>query len=273
MRLLLALLAALCLGACSALKLAYQNADTYLRYQADKYFAFRDEASLELDRRIAAFLEWHRAHALPEYARQSEEASRRMLRGIKREDLEWAYDAFRGHVRGALGRAGREMAPLLDALSAEQIARVERQLAEENRKFAREQLQGTVEERRERRFRRNLKRLEEWFGPLTDEQAERVRRYALTPGASELHDEDRKRRQREFVEILRGREARKRLAQWAADWEEGREPAYARATRETREAYFDLLLDLDRTLSPEQRHHAARRMSRFAADFVALAER
>jgi uncharacterized protein DUF6279 len=266
------ILAALCLTACSGLKLAYQNADTYLRFQADKYFAFQDDASLELDRRIAAFLDWHRAEALPQYAKASEEASRRMLRGIKREDLEWAYDVFRGHARGTLRRAGREMAPLLDALSAGQIARLEQRLADENRKFAREQLQGTVEERSERRYRRNLKRLEEWFGPLSAEQAERVRGYALTPTDSELHDRDRKRRQAEFVAILRARAARQRLAEWAADWDGGRDPAYAQAARQLREAYFDLLLDLDRSLTPQQRQHAARRMSEYAATFASLAQ-
>jgi hypothetical protein len=165
------------------------------------------------------------------------------------------------------------MAPLLDRLTPEQIAHLEQRLAEENRKFAREQLHGTVEERSQRRFKRNLQRLEEWFGPLTDEQAERVRRYAHLPLAGELHDRDRKRRQAEFVGILRAREAQKKLAAWAQDWEGGREPAYARAARAIREAYFELLLDLDRTLSPEQRRHAAARLSEYSATFASLAAR
>jgi hypothetical protein len=270
---LLAFLAALLLGGCSVTRLAYENADTYLRWQANRFFDFEGEAAAELDRRIAGFLAWHRAHALPEYAKFADEAGRRMLRGIKRADLEWAYDSFRAQVRGALGTAGREIAPLLDRLSSEQIAHLESRLAEENRKFAREQLQGNVEERSERRFKRNLKRLEEWFGPLDDAQAERVRRYARTALSGEMHDQDRKRRQREFVGMLRAREANKKLATWAADWEAGREPAYAKSSLAVREAYFELLLDLDRTLTPEQRRHAAGRMSEFAATFASLAQR
>ena len=187
----LALLAVVLLSACSVTRLAYEHADTYLRWQANKYFDFEGEPAVELKARIAAFLGWHRAHALPEYAKYAEEASRRMLRGIKREDLEWGYDSFRAHVRGTLGAAASEMAPLLDRLSPEQIGHLEQRLAEENRKFAREQLHGTVEERSERRFKRNLKRLEEWYGPFSHEQAERVRRYARTPLSAELHDRDR----------------------------------------------------------------------------------
>lgn len=267
------LAAALLLSSCSALEIAYENADTYLRWQANKYFDFEGDARVELDRRIDAFLGWHRARALPEYAKAADEASRRMRRGITRTDLEWAYDSFRAHARGALGAAASEMAPLLDALSAAQIAHLEQRLAEENRKFAREQLQGTVEEHTDRRFRRNLKRLEEWYGPLSDEQAERVRRYARTPFPGELHDRDRRRRQAEFIEIVRARRARATLAAWAQDWEAGRDPAYAKASRAARDAYFELLLDLDRTLSPGQRRHAAARMGEYAATFASLAAR
>jgi len=269
---LLALSALFLLEACSVTKFAYEHADTWLRWQANKYFDFEGEAATELDRRIAAFIGWNRAHALPEYAKLAGEASRRMLRGIKREDLEWGYDAFRAHVRGALGAAAAEIAPLLDRLTPEQIAHLEARLAEENRKFARENLQGTVEDRSERRVERNVKRLEHWFGALSDEQLEQVRRYdARAPRSAGLRERDRKRRQAELLAMLRAREARQKLAGWAENWEGGREPAYARAALETREAYFDLLLALDRTLAPAQRLKAAERLREYSATFASLA--
>ena len=271
-RLLFALL--FLLQGCSMTRFVYDNADGFLRWQANSYFDFRGEQSDDSDRRIAAFLGWHRAKALPEYANFAEEAARRMLRGVKRADLEWAYDSFRAHVRGALGAAANEMAGLLDRLSPEQIAHLERRLAEENRKFAREQLQGTVEERHKRRVKRNQERLEEWFGPLSDAQVERVRRYsARAPFSADLRDRDRKRRQAEFVEILRARQAKQRLAAWSVDFEGGRESAYIKAAQETRDAYLELLLDLERTLTPEQRRAAAAHMREYAATFTSLSRR
>ncbi|MEW6687701.1 MAG: DUF6279 family lipoprotein [Pseudomonadota bacterium] len=273
MRAVLVLLLVL-LQACSPTRFVYDNADTFLRWQANSYFDFHDEQADDLDRRIAAFLAWHRAEALPQYARFAEEAAGRLLRGLQRADLEWGYDTFLAHVRGALGAAGARMADLLDRLSAEQLAHLEQRLADENRKFAREQLQGTVEERRQRRLKRNLERLEEWFGPLSDAQAGRVRAYSeRAPLGGELRERDRRRRQKEFVEMLRAREARKRLSAWASAWDGGREPAYQKAARETREAYFDLLLDLDRMLAPGQRAAAAARMREYAASFGALSRR
>lgn len=273
-RTILFLLLAALLQGCSVTRIAYDNADVFLRWQANSYFDFHGEQSDELDRRLAAFVAWHRAKALPNYARLAEEASARMLRGVKREDLEWGYDAVQARVREALAAAGAESAALLDGLSAEQIAHFEQRLADENRKFVKEQVQGTLEERQQRRVTRNVERLEEWYGSLNDAQVERVRLYsARAPFSAELRDRDRRRRQAELLAMLRAGEARQRLAQWAAAWDGGREPAYAEASRATAAEYFDLLLDLDRTLSAEQRAHVALRLRRYAELFDSLARR
>ncbi|MEK6243479.1 MAG: DUF6279 family lipoprotein [Pseudomonadota bacterium] len=260
------------LQGCSVTRVAYNNADVYLRWQANSYFDFQGEQSEQLDQRLGAFLAWHRVKALPEYARLGEDAAARMLRGLKREDLEWSYDAVRAQIRQALGAAASEAAGLLDRLSPEQISHLEHRLVEENRKFAKEHVQGTVEERHQRRVKRNIERLEEWFGSLSDAQLERVRRYsARAPFSAELRERDRKRQQAEFVAMLRAREARRRIVQWTQDWDSGREPAYAEASRATRAEYIDLLLDLDRTFSAEQREHAASRLKRYASLFQSLA--
>ncbi|MGE3677328.1 MAG: DUF6279 family lipoprotein [Burkholderiales bacterium] len=263
---LVAVLAALLLSACSAIQVGYRNADTFLRWQANSYFDFEGEQSAELEGRIASFLAWHRSSALPRYRAILEEAAARTGRGLAREDLQWGYDAVRAQIDEALRAAAAEAAPLLDRLPAGKITHLERRLAEDNRKFARRFLAGTSEERRERRLKRNLERLEDWLGGLTDAQVARVRQYAnRTPLSAELRDRDRKRRQAEFVTMLRKREAGRRLSDWSVEWERSRAPEHAAATREQLAAYFDLLLELDRMLSPEQRAHAVNRL-RFYAD-------
>jgi len=266
-----ALAAMLLLAGCSVTRLAYNNADVFLRWQANHYVDFQGEQDEELDRNVAAFLSWHRAKALPQYARLAGEAAARVLRGIKPEDLDWGYDAVRVQVREALGAAAVEAAGLLDRLGPEQVAHLERRLAQDNREFAKEQINGTMEERHKRRVKRNVERLEEWFGSLSEAQVERVRHYsARAPFSAELRLADRKRRQAEFIAMLRAREARRRLQAWLQDWEGGREPAYVEAARATRAEYVALLLDLDRTLAAEQREHLAQRLKRFAGLFDSL---
>ena len=266
----LALTAVLLCG-CSAVQLGYRNADTFLRWQANAYFDFEGEQSEELDRRIAAFLGWHRSRALPQYVKFLEDATARSARGVSREDLVWGYDAIRAQLQEGLRMAARESAPLLDRLAPGQVAHLERRLEEDNRKFAKDFLAGTPEDRRKRRLKRNIERLEDWVGTLSEAQVERVRAYSdRAPPTEAMRDRERRRRQSEFVAMLRAREAGRRLADWAANWEGGREPQYAAAAKAQVAEYFNLLLDLDRTLSAAQREHLVRQMRGYAEDFAAL---
>lgn len=275
LRLAAALAAAWALGGCSALQLAYENADFWLRWRAGSYLDVHGKAAEDLDARIDDFLLWHRAKALPAYARLSEEAARRVAAGaVSREDVVWGYDSFIGQARESLRAAAERIAPLLDGLSAEQIRHMEQRFAEDNRKFAKEFLRGSEAERRKRRAKRVVERLEDWVGELSQAQLERVAQYsARAPLYDELRERDRRRLQAEFLRIVRAREARKRLPERAAHWDAGRDPAYAAVVENARQAYLSLLLDLDRTLSAEQRAQLVAHFQRYARDFSVLAAR
>jgi hypothetical protein len=118
---------------CSTVRFAYNNADIYLRWQLGKYLDVQDAQLEEVEQHIAAFLAWHRANALPQYIRLVNEASSRFARGISQEDLVWGYDSLQAQVLQAVRAAAGEMADLLDRLTPEQIAYMERRFAEDNR--------------------------------------------------------------------------------------------------------------------------------------------
>ncbi len=270
-------LAALCLVAlvagCSALGFAYNNADTWLRWQAGRFLDLDAGQTWELDARIDAFLGWHRAEALPQYARLAEEAVARLERGASRDDLDWGYDAVRAQARAGLRRAGAELGDFLDRLTPAQVAHLESRFAAENRKYAEQWLAGTNGERRERRHARIVKVLEDWLGELSDAQRERIRQYSEgTPLQAEGRDADRRRRQAELLAMLRARESKGRVGEWAAHWERGRDPGFAAANRAATERFLGLLAELERSLSPAQRAHAVRRLRGYARDFQVLAE-
>ncbi len=269
-------LAAVCLLAlaagCSALGFAYDNADTWLRWQAGRYLDLDSGQTRELDARVDAFLAWHRAEALPRYAHLAEEAVARLERGASRDDLVWGYDAIREQSRAALRRAGAELGDFLDRLAPAQITHLEARLAQENRKYAERWLAGTPAQRRERRNRRIVEVLQDWLGELNDAQRERIREYnGRAPLNAEGRDRDRRRRQAELLVLLRARASAGRVGDWAADWERGRDPGFAAANRAAARDFIDLLADLERSLSPAQRQHAVRRLRGYARDFQVLA--
>jgi len=271
LRLAAALVAGAVLSGCSAVRLAYDNADTYLRWRASAYVDVQGEAADELDERIDAFFDWHRAKALPNYARLSEEAAIRLGRGLSAGDLVWGYDALMAQAQEGLRAAATQVAPMLDRLTAEQVAQLERRLAEDNRKFARENLRGSEAERRKRRAREMQNRLEEWVGRLNQAQVERVRQYAERAPLTDMHrDRDRKRLQAEVLAMVRKRDATKRLPDLAANWEEGRDPAFLQLNQAWRKEFYALLIDMDRSLTPAQRAKAVANFRRYAEDFSVL---
>jgi hypothetical protein len=270
-RLAAALLLALLAG-CSAVEFAYNNADTYLRWQAGRYLDLGDAQAEEFNARLAAFLAWHRAQALPQYARLAEEAGARLARGASQTDLVWGYDAIRQQSGEGLRRAGAELGDFLDRLSPAQIEHLERRFAEDNRKVARESLEGTPAERRSRRLKRIVHAMEDWLGELSDAQRARVRQFNDgAPLNGELRDRERRRRQAELLAMLRARDSGRRLAGWTAEWDRGREPAFAAANRAIMDGFFAMLADVERTLSVRQREMAIARLREYARDFDMLA--
>ena len=260
------------LAGCSAVEFAYNNADTWLRWQAGSYLDLGDAQAEEFNRRLGAFLAWHRAQALPQYARLAQDAGLRLQRGATLQDLVWGYDAIRQQSREGLRRAGVELGDLLDRLSSAQIEHLERRFAEDNRKYAREWLEGTPEERRGRRYKRLVHALEDWLGELSDAQRERVRQFNdSAPLNGELRERERRRRQAELLAMLRARESARRLPDWAAHWDRGREPGFAAANRAYVDSMLAMLADLERSLNPRQRDAAIARLREYARDFDLLA--
>ena len=76
---------ALLLAGCSATELAYNNADTLIRWQAGRYLDLKNPQAEEFNARLAAFLVWHRSTALPQYARLASEAGARLERAAATE--------------------------------------------------------------------------------------------------------------------------------------------------------------------------------------------
>ena len=274
LKILWALALAVTLCGCSTLRFAYENADTYARWRLGGYLNVQGEDADWLDDKVDEFHAWHRANELPKYARLTREAERRFADGISREDFIWGYDAVREQARESLRKAAQMVAPLLDRLTPEQIRYMERRIAEENRKFRRDYLRGTEQERRKKRAKLAVERLEDWVGKLSQAQVQRVREFAdRAPLLDELRENDRKRLQADVSQIIRAREAQKRLPTRVAEWERGRDPAYTAGIESWREHAVALIVDLDRSFTREQRARIAGNLRRYAEDFEALSSR
>ncbi|TSA16571.1 MAG: hypothetical protein D4R74_04310 [Betaproteobacteria bacterium] len=270
------LLALAALAGCGGARIAYNNADTVVRWMADDYFALEGVQDDEFKARLARFHAWHRNQELPRYSALAASAGEKLADGLTEQKLEWAWDSVMERYRHMARRAAPELAAVLVTLTPAQFEQLEKKYAKSDAEYARKHLKGGEAKQRERREERNLELMREWFGALSDEQEARLKSAsARLPQLAALRLQNRQRRQREFVELLKTHrnpaELEPGLRQWLGNWEHGAAPDYLRLSLQYRREYMQMLLELDRSLAPEQRAHAVARLNDYSQLFAALA--
>jgi hypothetical protein len=269
---------AVLLAACSMPRIAYNNADTLLRYKAWRYFDLDHARSEALQAKLASLHHWHRANELPLYTALLQDAGRRVAHGVRPEDVAWAISSLRAHYRRLVARAAEEVAPILVTLGPAQLAVLEHKVAEDNEDYAKEFLAGDGKKRRRAQLKRVVDHFRDFIGDLTPEQEARIGRFVK---ANERHAvlrfEDRQRWQRDAIALLRRQHEPKvlalRLAELFNQPELRRTEEFLREDKRWEEDLARLIVDLNHTLSPKQRGHAVKRLDGYAEDAIALAAR
>lgn len=275
----LALAALVLIAGCSAVRIGYGQLDTILAWTIDEYFDLDPRQKHELNVHLDRLLEWHRYEQLPDYARfLTATKARLQQRQMTREDMVWFLDGVKARYRAIVERGVADAADILATLAPEQLHALEKHFEKMNRRFAREfRLDATPEEQRRAYAVYILKQVRDWTGGLTGEQEERIVTMARAlPQVGALREQDRVRRQREFVELLKLRANRAeflpKLRAWLIDWERGRSADYTRAWNEHIDRRIDMYVAIDRMLTPGQRARVLTRLQDYIDDFYALSE-
>ncbi|MBM3345825.1 MAG: hypothetical protein FJY55_04925 [Betaproteobacteria bacterium] len=268
----IALALVVALGGCTAVRIAYNNADTLVRYMASDYVELEPAQQEEFRVRLARFHDWHRASELPAYAALLTEVARRAADGVDATEVAWAAAELRVRYRHLARRAAAEAAPLLAGLSAAQIDDVERKLAEGNAKYAAERYLDDPRRRQRHAARQMRKQFSDWLGSLSVAQEDRIGRFVQAHDAILLlRYEDRKRRQRAGMRLIRAGGEPAALAELLAEPEIGRAPELAAAAARHESGLTQLVVEIVAEASPDQRAHALRRLESYARDFQVLA--
>jgi hypothetical protein len=276
-RLFAAALAAAVLAGCgSVMRVAYNNGDVALRYVAHDYFDLHGEQSDQLKAQLARFHAWHRREELPRYAALFGDAAVRLQKGLAREDVAWAIVSVRARYRVTVEQGADEFAPVAATFRADNLEALERKLADNNEKFAKEFLSGDAAKQTRARVKRLTGWFEEWLGSVTPEQEALIQRFAQAqPQMNQIRLDDRRRRQQEFVQLLRAHrkdpDLAARMRDYFVNWERDRGPEHRRQAREWEDRLVSLIVEVDRTLTPRQRSHVVQRFEFFAEEARILA--
>jgi hypothetical protein len=274
----LILLAALILlSGCSAMQLAYNTGDFFIERYADDYLGLADEQLRDWSPTLDAALERHRNEELPYLAAFFDTALTAATRGFTAESVDCLLDQFEILYRRHFRLAATAAAPLLADLNEAQIGALAQTFAEEAEEDAAEANADDAARRARKRAERYIDNLHWWLGELSSRQRGIVRNLARSiPDTAPAWYAYRAEKRQQLLALLRGGAGAPEIEAFLIDWlvDTSDMPASLElALPALRQAFADLLLQLQPTFSDTQRARLLKRLERLRDDFLALQAR
>ena len=266
---------ALALGACSRVGLAYRNLDVIIPWTLSDYLDMNGEQKSWLDERLKEHLSWHCTTQLPGYLDWLD----RLQTMITTNQVTDAALQARAHeAEEAITETAREITPsaieLLQGLDDKQVADMNEAFAKDRRKRQEEYLKPTLDQQIKERSARMEKRLNDWLGPLSNTQHQRVAAWSSALGdqntqwlANRVHW------QKQFSAAVAQRHSPQfpqRIETLLINRESLWTPAYRQAFANTEAQARSLFVDLMAESTPSQRERLLKKIEGVRKDFSDL---
>ena len=259
-------------------RLIYPHLSWLIPWYVSDYISIDDTQKNMLQKRLLKQLDWHCRTQLPAYAET--------LRGIGREfaNAEQAvnYSKIRSYYlklmelwKGLMKQIGPDITDILITASNEQVNELFDNLAEQNREFRKKYVDISTAKLIENRQKSMHKRLKYWISKPTAEQKEAIATWSkqMVP-ISKDWQQNREMLQDKARRLLAGRnsspEFRGKLLNFIVNPELLRTPAYQAKIETNLDITINLIVQLDRLLTPAQRARLLKRIESLAADFDKL---
>lgn len=269
------------LGACSSLKLAYNNGDTLLFWWLDAYVDLTSDQKPGVKSDIGELFRWHRKTQLQDYVQILRTGQRQLQGNPTIADLQADYRDIRSHTETVLMKAVPDIAELARKLTPEQLAAMEKKFDKNNREFRKKNMKGDRAEQMKFRYKKSMEQFELWFGNFSSEQEAVIRKASdARPLDNELWLDERMRRQQSILDLAKKIQQEKPTQAVAEGWVRDllKELFERQEKPSDRKPFFDAYLastlELVNTVihiaTPEQKQHAQKRMQGWIDDFNAL---
>ncbi|MBK5416635.1 DUF6279 family lipoprotein [Pseudomonas sp. TH31] len=265
----------LALGACSRVGLAYRNLDVIIPWTLSDYLDMNGEQKGWFNERLREHLSWHCTTQLPGYL---DWLDRLQAMVETNQVTDEALQARTQEAKQAIAQTAREITPsaieLLQGLDDQQVAQMNDAFAKDQRKRQEEYLKPSLDQQIKERGVRMDKRLNDWLGPLSPTQQQRVVAWSNALGdQNQQWIANRAHWQKQFSAAVAQRHSPEfpqrietllvnRESLWTADYRQ----AYANTEAQAR----GLLVDLMTESTPAQRQRLLKKIDGVRKDFTDL---
>jgi hypothetical protein len=248
------------------LTLTYRYADWIILWQVDHYFDLTADQRHDLALRLTPLLARHRHEAIPQYEAFLVQIRQRLERGLTSQDIDWAYATYDRLRADLFDRLVTDGGVLLASVDPRQVRTFEEALQKDHDKAAR-LVQAPGPERLKKRAHVTIDWLEDWLGPLSQDQEAQIREWSLAlPDTQQVWFAYRQQLQQELLALLHQPRTPERVAgelrAMLVYLDQHAPQDYQDAVRQMRAAAKTMALAIDQRLTPDQRHHAVTKLQR-----------
>ena len=262
----------LALGACSRVGLAYRNLDVIIPWTLSDYLDMNGEQKGWFNERLKEHLSWHCTTQLPGYL---DWLDRLQTMVENNQVTDEALQARTQEAKEAIAQTAREITPsaivLLQGLDDKQVAEMNEAFAKDQRKRQDEYLKPSLDQQIKDRTRRMEKRLDDWLGPLSSTQKQRVVAWSAALGDQNTQwIANRAHWQKQFSAAVAQRQSpefAQRIETLLVNRESLWTPAYRQAFAATEAQARSLFVDLMAESTPAQRERLLKKIEGVRKDF------
>jgi hypothetical protein len=268
--------AALALGlAGCGLGLVYPRLDSVVGFYVEGLVTLDKAQSAALKRTLATNLEWHRQSELERYSAFLRDLAETVAGGASREDWSGASRRTEQYWREIFEQAAPGYTALAATFTDAQVAELLENLQREDEEAWQDFARRKPEEQQARREKSVRRALERFTGPLTAGQRDLIQGHAARsqPFMAEWRENRRVWREALADALAQrdgGAEFESRMFVLIARPDDLWTPAYRTALERRRESLIDLMVELDATLTSQQRAAARRQLLALADEVQGL---
>lgn len=254
------------LTSCSTAELFYDNADRLALKQLDDYLALTNAQEVQVIALLRERLAYNKQYELPRYYAFLTRIRAALSDNLAPTELDALLAQTETLYTDTLTRVLPPLAQTLALLDSEQIHYLSERLADDMRD-SRERLEEREADWQEERVKRMFERTEAWLGELNANQQSMLRNYVLAlPDTYAAALDYRSQRQAGLLALLHaGADAitieQYLLANWVRDAQ--LDPALAAQWEQQNRMFQALALQLDASMSGEQRQHVLDKLDEY----------
>lgn len=268
------LCAAVLLAGCSLRKIGYNLATRIVVSKLSDTFDLKKPQKQQAQAAVAMLHDWHRKTELPRYVQFIDAIMAKTADGLTQDELLWMFKEGEVTWDRTAHKLAPEAAALLVTLSPEQLAHAEGEMNKASQERF-ERLELPEQDYVNFRLKKAKKNLNTWLGSYTDAQLAQFDRFIRKNRVEELRRQKLNEQNRiALLTALREHAPRQTVETLIFNWMTKQQVAptdeHQRAEERNLNDFVDMVLTIDRSLSPAQRQHLLKEMRTLRTELYEL---